>query len=181
LLPGLQEGEAVHQDTPFFRYLKSHHASAWWLFAFSEFLQVGAMRDWSTAKAPSLDDFERLAADAWARVPGEFRRLCTDLVIRVDDICDDAAVLKDLGLESGYELSGLYFGRDLAHRSVSDTPHGMDFVFLYRLPILAEWAESDELLGDLIGHVLVHEVAHHFGFSDDDIARIELADGSPGA
>jgi predicted Zn-dependent protease with MMP-like domain len=135
------------------------------------------MTDWSTAKAPSLDHFEQLAAEAWARVPEEFRNLCKDLIIRVDDICEDEAVLKDLGLESGYELSGLYFGRDLAHRSVSDTARGMDFVFLYRLPILAEWAEGDETLGDLIGHVLVHEVAHHFGFSDEDIARIERSDG----
>lgn len=131
------------------------------------------MTDWHGAKPPSLDDLERIAATAWARVPEEFRNLSKDLIIRVDDLCEDEAVLRDLQIDSPFDLTGLYHGRDLAHRSVGDVAQGSDFVFLYRLSILAEWAESDVTLGDLVTNVLIHEVAHHFGFSDDDIAALE--------
>lgn len=131
------------------------------------------MNDWALRKPPSLADFEALASEAWARIPQTFRALCSDLVIRVEDICEDDAVLQELQIESPFDLTGLYQGRDLAHRSVSDIQTGPNYVFLYRLPILAEWAESDETLGHLIAHVLIHEVGHHFGLSDDDIDNIE--------
>jgi predicted Zn-dependent protease with MMP-like domain len=131
------------------------------------------MNDWASRTPPSLADFETLAQDAWQRIPEGFRSLCTDIVIRIEDLCEDETVLKELDIESPFDLTGLYQGRDLAHRSVSDVHTGPNYVFLYRLPILAEWAESDETLGHLVAHVLVHEVGHHFGLSDDDIESIE--------
>jgi predicted Zn-dependent protease with MMP-like domain len=130
---------------------------------------------WRDAPAPSLDDFAALAAEAFARLPGKFRRLAADVVLRVDDFPADE-VLEDLGLEDSFELTGLYQGVDLARRSVLDPSPAPARVFLYRRPILDEWADRGEVtLGELIAHVLTHEIGHHFGLSDDDIEAIEAA------
>jgi predicted Zn-dependent protease with MMP-like domain len=127
--------------------------------------------------APSLDDFAALAQAAFKALPEEFRAKSGDVIIRVDDFATDA-VLDDLGIEDPFELSGLYQGVDLGRRSVLDTGVQPSRVFLYRRPILDEWAErGDVTLGELIAHVLVHEIGHHFGLSDDDIHRIEDAAG----
>jgi predicted Zn-dependent protease with MMP-like domain len=125
------------------------------------------MTDWSSRSAPSLADFETLAADAWHHLPEAFRSLCTDLVIKIEDFADDD-VLKELEIESPFDLMGLYQGVSLAHKSVSDIPRGPDFVFLYRRAILDFWTD-----GHLVTHVLVHEIGHHFGLSDADMAAIE--------
>jgi predicted Zn-dependent protease with MMP-like domain len=131
---------------------------------------------WRDAPAPSLDDFADLAAAAFAALPGKFRRLAEDVVLRVDDFPDDE-VLEELGLEDPFELTGLYQGTDLARRSVLDPSPSPARVFLYRRPILDEWAErGDVALGALVAHVLTHEIGHHFGLSDDDIEAIEAAD-----
>ncbi len=98
----------------------------------------------------------------------------TDVLIRVEEFGTDE-VLEELGIDSPYDLLGLYHGVSLDKKSVMDLPLQPDMVFLYRRPILEEWAEGGESLGDLITHVLVHEIGHHFGFSDDDMARIEAA------
>jgi len=128
---------------------------------------------WRDAPAPSLDDFAALAAAAFAALPGRFRRLAEDVVLRVDDFPDDG-VLEDLGLEDPFELTGLYQGVDLARRSVLDPSPEPARIFLYRRPILDEWAERGDVgLGEMVTHVLVHEIGHHFGLSDDDIDRIE--------
>jgi predicted Zn-dependent protease with MMP-like domain len=130
---------------------------------------------WRDAPAPSLDDFAALAAEAFARLPGKFRRLAADVVLRVDDFPADE-VLEDLGLEDSFELTGLYQGVDLARRSVLDPSPEPARIFLYRRPILDEWADRGEVtLGELIAHVLTHEIGHHFGLSDDDIEAIEAA------
>jgi len=126
--------------------------------------------------APTIADFEALAAEAYARLPAEFREKSNDLLIRIEDFATDE-VLQHLGICDAYELLGLYHGVALNHKSVMDLPRQPDMVFLYRRPILEEWAESGEALGDLITHVLVHEIGHHFGFSDDDMERIEAAAG----
>jgi len=131
---------------------------------------------WADREAPTLADFEELAAAAWERLPGEFRQMCGDLVIRVEDFALDE-VLDDLGLESPFDLMGLYQGVSLAHKSVADAPRGPDMVFLYRRAILDFWAEEEEALGQLVTHVLVHEIGHHFGFSDADMEEIEAAAG----
>ena len=127
---------------------------------------------WRDRTAPALADIEALAAGAWDRLPPEFRKLCGDLVIRVEDFALDE-VLDELDLESPFDLMGLYQGNSLAHSSVSDVPQGPNMVFLYRRAILDYWAESDETLGTLVTHVLVHEIGHHFGLSDEDMERIE--------
>ncbi len=127
--------------------------------------------------APTIADFEALAAAAYARLPAEFREKSNDLLIRVEDFATDE-VLEALGIGSPYELLGLYHGVSLNHKSVMDLPRQPDMVFLYRRPILEEWADSGEALGDLITHVLVHEIGHHFGFSDADMERIETTAGT---
>ena len=125
-------------------------------------------KDWQTAEAPSLQDFEALATDAWNKLPAEFRNMARDLLIRVEDFATDD-VLDELGIEDPYDLTGLYQGVSLDKQSVLDVARDPDMVFLYRRPILDEWAAGEEELGHLVAHVLVHEVGHHFGFSDDDM------------
>jgi len=133
-------------------------------------------RDWARAEAPSLADLEALAAAAWRRLPSQFRELCDNVVIRVEDFPTDE-VLEEMDLESPFDLLGLFQGVSIDRRSVMD-PAGMpNFVYLYRRPILDYWAEHDETLGHLVTHVLVHEIGHHFGLSDADMEHIEAAAG----
>ncbi|MBQ1563210.1 metallopeptidase family protein [Caulobacter sp.] len=128
---------------------------------------------WSDRPAPSLDDFALLAKQAFDALPDGFPQLSGDVVIRVDDFPADE-VLDSLGIEDPFELTGLYQGVDLGRRSVLDPAAEPSRIFLYRRPILDEWAERGDVpLGELISHVLVHEIGHHFGLSDDDIHRIE--------
>jgi predicted Zn-dependent protease with MMP-like domain len=128
---------------------------------------------WSEARSPSLDDVAALAQDAFAALPETFRKLAGEVVFRVEDFAEEA-VLAEFGIEDPFELTGLYHGTGLTHRSLLDAHASVSMVFLYRRPILDEWAErGDVSLGALIGHVLVHEIGHHFGLSDDDIDAIE--------
>lgn len=131
------------------------------------------MTDWTHAAAPSLDDFATLAEAAFAALPAAIRAAAGEVVFRIDDFADEA-VLADLGIEDVFELSGLYQGVDRIHRSVLDPVPHESRVFLYRRPILDEWAElSDVTLGELVTHVLIHEIGHHMGLSDADIHAIE--------
>lgn len=133
------------------------------------------MSDPYSGRAPSLDDFAALAQAAFAALPEDFRKLTGDVVFRVDDFASDE-VLDELGIENPFDLSGLYSGVHIGHRSVLDPTPGPSRIFLYRRPILDEWAErGDVTLADLVSHVLVHEIGHHFGLSDDDIHAIEDA------
>lgn len=128
--------------------------------------------DWKGMLAPSLAVFEAMAAAAWERLPGHFRQLCGDVVIRVEDFAIDE-VLDSLEIEDPFDLMGLYQGVSLDKKSVADVPREPDMVFLYRRSILDFWADGEETLGDIITHVLVHEIGHHFGFSDEDMEEIE--------
>ncbi|MFA5957460.1 metallopeptidase family protein [Hyphomicrobium sp.] len=128
--------------------------------------------DWSNATAPSLAVFETLAQTAWNKLPADFRALAGDVVIRVEDFAADD-ILDELDIEDPYELTGLYQGVSLDRKSLTDTTREPDMVFLYRRAILDEWSDGEEELGDLVAHVLVHEIGHHFGFSDDDMDAIE--------
>jgi predicted Zn-dependent protease with MMP-like domain len=129
-------------------------------------------KDWTRRRAPSLGEFEELAAAAWERLPREFRELSRDVVIRIEDFASEDA-LRELKLESPFDLMGLYQGVSLEKRSVMDSMRMPDMVFLYRRALLDYWAEGDETLGDLVTHVLVHEIGHHFGLSDADMEHIE--------
>ncbi len=128
--------------------------------------------NWTNATAPTLADFEAMAQAAWNKLPSEFRSLAGDVVIRVEDFATDD-VLDELDIEDAFELTGLYQGVSLDKQSVVDVTREPEMVFLYRRAILDEWASGDEELGHLIAHVLVHEIGHHFGFSDDDMDTIE--------
>lgn len=128
--------------------------------------------------APSLADFEQLAESSFARLPKAFRALCEGVVIQIDDFPADD-VLKELRAEGPFDLLGLFSGVGIPQDSaVPETLRMPNHIFLYRRPILDYWAEHDETLGDIITHVLVHEIGHHFGFSDDDMERIEAQAGS---
>jgi predicted Zn-dependent protease with MMP-like domain len=131
-------------------------------------------KDWARKQAPGLADIEALAALAWQRLPRQFRDLCDNLVIRVEDFPSDD-VLQEMGLESPFDLLGLFQGVSIDRRSVLD-PSGLpNLIHLYRRPILDYWAEHSESLGHLVTHVLVHEIGHHFGLSDADMEKIEAA------
>ena len=122
--------------------------------------------------APSLDDFEMMAQEAYDTLPRELARCSDGVVIRIADF-PDAEVERDLELDSPFDLLGLYQGVALADKSLADTPLDVDMIFLYRRPILDYWCESGEDLQHLIRHVLIHEIGHHFGLSDADMDRIE--------
>ncbi|CCQ75387.1 metallopeptidase family protein [Magnetospira sp. QH-2] len=122
--------------------------------------------------APTLDQIEDLARAAMGTIPELLASRVTDVVIRVEDF-PHPEVEKEMGLESPFDLLGLYHGVSLDQKSVSDLPHGIDMIFLYRRPLLDCWCESGEDLAHLVRHVLIHEIGHHFGFSDDDMERIE--------
>jgi predicted Zn-dependent protease with MMP-like domain len=128
--------------------------------------------DWQGAQAPSLAELEAIADQAFKRLPRRFRDLCKDVVVRVEDFPTDE-VLDALDAESPFDLLGLYHGVDLARRSVMDITTLPEMVFLYRRPILDYWAEHDDTLGQIVTHVLVHEIGHHFGLSDADMEYIE--------
>lgn len=125
--------------------------------------------------APTLDDFEALAARAFAGLPAEMRRLCEELEIFIADFAD-AELLEAVGVDNPLDLTGVYIGVDLSQKSVADPSPEPDRVILFRRPILDEWAEHGAItLDELVTHVLVHEIGHHFGLSDDDMHRIEHA------
>jgi predicted Zn-dependent protease with MMP-like domain len=131
---------------------------------------------WRTVKAPTLAEFEVIAAEVFRRLPNRFRDMCEGLVIQVDDFPTDE-VLDHMGLESEFDLLGLFQGVGLPFRSDSAAVQMPNMIWLYRRPILDYWAEHDEGLGAVVKHVLVHEIGHHFGLSDADMAAIEKAAG----
>jgi predicted Zn-dependent protease with MMP-like domain len=130
-------------------------------------------RDWSSALAPSLTDFEALADHALAGLPQQFRELCGGVVIKVDDFPDDQT-LDEMDCETEFDVLGLFRGRGLAQMGATPmTGELPNMIFLYRRPILDYWAEHEETLGRIIIHVLVHEIGHHFGLSDEDMEELE--------
>ncbi|MDA0702153.1 MAG: metallopeptidase family protein [Proteobacteria bacterium] len=121
---------------------------------------------------PSLDEIEVMAREALAAIPDELRRFVGDIAISVSEF-PDSETEEEMGLESPFDLLGLYRGVSLAQKSVSDAPQDLDMIFLYRRPILDYWCEAGVDLAHIVRHVLIHEIGHHFGFSDDDMERLE--------
>ena len=135
--------------------------------------------DWTHAKAPDLDAFEALAEAAHRALPEAFRALTGEVVIGIADFAEDE-VLDEMGFESPFDLLGLFQGIGLPHGgAVPETGRMPNRIWLYRRPILDMWAESEDTLGAIVTHVLVHEIGHHFGFSDDDMEAIERAAADP--
>jgi predicted Zn-dependent protease with MMP-like domain len=125
------------------------------------------------AIAPPLDLIEALARDAVLALPEPHRSAALQVALQVADFAPDD-MLEDLGIDSPYDLTGLYEGTPLTEKSVSDQPQQPDTVWLFRRAILDEWIDRGDIgLADLVTHVVVHEFAHHFGWSDDDIAAID--------
>ena len=122
--------------------------------------------------APSIDDIETLAERALASIPNELKRHLRNVLIRVDEFPDEE-VEEEMELESPFDILGLYRGVALPHKSVSDIRPDADMVYLYRRPILDYWCETGEDLYRVVRHVLIHEIGHHFGFSDEDMERLE--------
>ena len=129
--------------------------------------------DWTDATAPDAADFEAMALKAIEALPQGFRRPARAVVLRVEDFAPDA-ILSEMGMEDAFELTGLYDGIPMTEKSVMDQPQQPDTIWLFRRPILDEWvARGNVALADLVAHVYVHELAHHFGWSDEDIATID--------
>ena len=121
---------------------------------------------------PGLTGMETMARAALKTIPEKLRRHVEGVAIRIEEF-PDAETEREMGLESPFDLLGLYRGVSLDRKSVSDTPADVDMIFLYRRPILDYWCETGEDLTHVIRHVLIHEIGHHFGLSDEDMERIE--------
>lgn len=125
---------------------------------------------------PTLEEIAALAEAALGAIPRRLARHVAGVGIQVDEFPDDETVA-EMGLESPWDLTGLYQGTPLTQRSVEDTARLPDLIFLYRQPILAEWIDTGEDLARLVASVLIHEIGHHFGFSDADIEALEAGAG----
>lgn len=128
---------------------------------------------WAPMNAPTLEDFEAIADAAFKALPDGFRKLCADLVIHVEDFPDEET-LEEMDCETPFDLLGLFRGLGLpqggSRRESGSLPN---MIWIYRRPIIDYWAEHDDTLGEIVTHVLVHEIGHHFGLSDDDMEKIE--------
>lgn len=132
------------------------------------------MFDWSSRLSPTLQDMELLALESYAQLPGRFRELTGEVQIQIAEFPNED-IMDDLVLESPFDLLGLFEGRGIAERWTPHTGEGPNRITLYRRAILDYWAENEETLGDIVTHVLIHEIGHHFGLSDDDMEKLEQA------
>lgn len=134
--------------------------------------QIDRSGDWARRLAPGLDEIERIAIDAYAALPAEFRALCGDIRFHVADFPEEA-VIEEMELESPFDILGLFEGRAVAALATPMTGEMPNRILLYRRPILDYWAEHEETLESLVSHVLIHEIGHHFGLSDEDMEALE--------
>lgn len=125
--------------------------------------------------APTAADIDEIARRACADLPEELAQFVSNVVIQVEEFPDES-VEREMGLESPFDLLGLYHGVALTEKSVHHVVEQPDMIFLYRRPLLDYWCETGEDLTHLVRHVIIHEIGHHFGFSDDDMDRIESTD-----
>jgi predicted Zn-dependent protease with MMP-like domain len=133
--------------------------------------------DEAGARAPTAADIERIGRQVLAELPALFRAHVQDVVIKVAEF-PDAETEREMALESPYDLLGLYRGVPVGHGSQLGPPRqDVDMIFLYRQPLLLYWCETGEPLGDLVRNTLIHEIGHHFGYSDEDMEAIEFGEG----
>ena len=131
------------------------------------------MADLGPLRPPSLDDIDAIAQRAFAGLPPEFRALCEGLVIQVAEFPDEET-LREMNAESEFDILGLFRGRGLAHaEATAPTVALPNMVWLYRRPLLDYWCDGEDSLEAVVAHVLIHEIGHHFGLSDDDMYGIE--------
>jgi len=131
---------------------------------------------WSDRQAPSLADFAAIAEEAYRSIPDVFRQMAGDVTFAVEEFPDDD-VVEEMEAESPFDILGLFHGVGLAHASATPATGDMpNRIWLYRRPILDYWAENEETLDAIVAHVLVHEIGHHFGLSDEDMDAIDEAD-----
>ncbi|NQV81910.1 MAG: metallopeptidase family protein [Alphaproteobacteria bacterium] len=129
-------------------------------------------------RAPTVEDIEAIAVVAFQSIPDALRARVDRVVIQIHEFPDDETI-SDMELESQFDLLGLYTGVDLTSKSLTDPGEGIDMIFLYRRPLLDYWSENEVALGELVRHVLIHEIGHHFGFSDQDMEIIEQTPDRP--
>ena len=125
-----------------------------------------------SATPPTLDDLEALARTAMRSIPEHLRTMTRDVVFVVEEFPSDE-ICQEMGIESPFDLLGLYSGQPFGQQQLAGQPEDLNMIFLYRRPILDHWCETGEDLARIVTHVLVHEIGHHFGFSDEDMERIE--------
>jgi len=128
--------------------------------------------NWREATAPTIADIETLAHEALKTIPDELRRHVKDVVVVVEEFCDEETE-KEMELASPFDLLGLYRGTSLRHKSVHDVRQDVDMIHLYRRPLIDYWAENDVTFYDLVRNTIIHEVGHHFGLNDDDMEKLE--------
>jgi len=128
-------------------------------------------RDWGTRLSPSVKELESLSIEAFARLPERFHCLCRDLTIRVVDFPEEQ-ILEDMGLDSPFELLGLFEGSGIGERFSIAADEAASGITLFRRAILDYWSENEETLGDIVSHVLIYEIGYHFGLSDEDIEAV---------
>ncbi|MGO1119337.1 metallopeptidase family protein [Rhodovibrionaceae bacterium A322] len=121
---------------------------------------------------PSLADLEMMAREAMAEIPVSLRHYARELVVRVEDFPDEAT-MEELDLESPFDILGLYRGVNMLHQTSQHVPQDVNTIVIYRRPLLDYWCETGEDIRRLMVHVLIHEIGHHFGFSDRDMDQIE--------
>ncbi|WP_374656162.1 metallopeptidase family protein [Dongia sp.] len=129
----------------------------------------------SFGPAPSAGEIEEMGRRILAALPPEFMVRCANVALRVEEFADEET-LADMDIDDPFELAGLYRGVPLTERGADD-PTGLDIVFLYRRPILDWWAEEDATLEQLIRHLVIHEIGHHFGYSDAEMEAVENMEG----
>ncbi len=134
--------------------------------------RVDETADWRNRYSPSIGVMESLAIEAYGHLPAEFRQLTGNLIIEIADFPNED-VFEDMALETPFDLLGLFEGHGISERFTVETGDAPNRITLFRRPILDYWAENEETLGDIISHVLIHEIGHHFGLSDDDMQAIE--------
>lgn len=125
---------------------------------------------------PSADDIEKIGQEVLDDLPETFRGFVRDVVIRVQDFADEAT-LRNLAIDSPFDLLGLYHGVPIGHDSSLLQREDVDMIFLYRQPLLAYWCETGNSLADIVRNTLIHEIGHHMGFSDADMEAIEFGEG----